>query len=142
MLKSFLILKNTDNLMKEVIMGKDRAERYTDYAVFLYIFAFTIYGFVARIIPLYMLVNEPANSYILVLFAIAGCVLVLLDLIKGRYLFKGQYCWVLYAFVVIMIVSSVVNIRYGYIDNLKTIVWTGIQIAVFIPRIPEYPERL
>lgn len=131
MLKSFLILKNTDNLMKEVIMGKDRAERYTDYAVFLYIFAFTIYGFVARIIPLYMLVNEPANSYILVLFAIAGCVLVLLDLIKGRYLFKGQYCWVLYAFVVIMIVSSVVNIRYGYIDNLKTIVWTGIQIAVF-----------
>lgn len=112
-------------------MDKRRIERYTNYGVLFYILAFILYGFVARIIPLYMLVNEPVNSYILDLFAVTGCILVLLDLVTGRRLFKGQYCWILYAFICVMVISSLINIQYGYIDNLKTIVWTGIQIVVF-----------
>ena len=112
-------------------MNTAKIEQYTTYGVFFYILLFTLYGFVARIIPVYMLVNEPINSYILILFAIVGCGLVASDLLKGRYMFKAYYCWILYAFIVIMAVSSLVNIQYGYIDNLKTIIWTVIQIVIF-----------
>ena len=112
-------------------MNKGRIERYADNCVFFYILAFMLYSFVARIIPLFMFINEPVNSYIFVFFAGSGCLLIVLDLIKGRYLFKGKYCWLLYAFIVVMVISSLVNIRYGYSDNIKTIVWTGIQIAIF-----------
>lgn len=112
-------------------MSKKRLERYTDYGTFFYILVFILYGFVARIIPLYMFINEPINSYIFIFFAGSGCLLVLMDLIEGRHLFKGKYCWILYAFILVMIISSLVNIQYGYIDNVKTIIWTGIQVAVF-----------
>lgn len=112
-------------------MAKEKVEKYTNISVFIYIIAFTLYGFVARIIPLYMLINEPVNSYVFILFAAAGCGLILLDVIKGRYLFRGRYCWILYIFISVMIISSFLNIQYGYSDNLKTIVWTCIQVAIF-----------
>ena len=121
-------------------MDKIRIERYTGYGVFLYILVFILYGFVARIIPLFMFVNEPVNSYIFIFFAGSGCLLVLLDLIKGRYLFKGKYCWILYAFIGIMAISSLINLQYGYVDNLKTIIWTGIQIAVFYSAYTRVPK--
>ena len=47
-------------------MSKKRLERYTDYGTFFYILVFILYGFVARIIPLYMFINEPINSYIFI----------------------------------------------------------------------------
>lgn len=112
-------------------MSKERIERYIDYSIFLYIFLFMLYGFVARIIPLYMYINEPINSYFFVFFAGTGCLLILVDIIDGRHLFKGKYCWVLYAFIVVMVVSSLINIQYGYIDNIKTVIWTTIQVALF-----------
>lgn len=112
-------------------MSKERIEQYIDYSVFLYIFLFMLYGFVARIIPLYMNIDEQINSLVFVFFAGSGCLLVFLDLIRDQHLFKGKYCWVLYAFIAVMILSSLINIQYGYSDNIKTIIWTGIQVALY-----------
>ena len=112
-------------------MSKERIEQYIDYSVFLYIFLFMLYGFVARIIPLYMNIDEQINSLVFVFFAGSGCLLVFLDLIRDQHLSKGKYCWVLYAFIAVMILSSLINIQYGYSDNIKTIIWTGIQVALY-----------
>lgn len=112
-------------------MGKGNSKKWINYGMFSYIVLFTLYSFVGRILPLYLLIGEKINGYIFILFASMGSVLVVLDFLNEKWLFKGQYCAILYLFIGIMILSSIVNIKYGYMDNLKTIVWQVIQIAIF-----------
>lgn len=112
-------------------MKRERLAMAVDRAIFIYITAFIIYGFVGRIIPLYMFVNEPANGYIYILFFIAGVVLTAADFLCYRHMLQGKDCYILYGFIVVMILSSLMNLKYGYIDNIKTILWTGIQVSVF-----------
>lgn len=99
--------------------------------IFAFIALFILYSFVGRVLPVYMFVNEPINGYIFIIFVFAGSILTVVDFFAGRYMFKGKYCGILYAFIGVMAVSSIVNIKYGYVDNVKTIIWTGIQVAVF-----------
>lgn len=112
-------------------MNKKRRERYIDYAVLTYTMVFILYSFVGRIIPLYTAIPSNINNIIFIVFAVWGVILILLDIFSVKNLLKSSYCWILYCFVFIMAVSSLVNIKYGLVDNVKTIVWTIIQIAIF-----------
>lgn len=112
-------------------MKKEYLAKRINCGILIYIIAFIIYSFVGRILPLYMFVGEPVNGYIYILFSITGVGITAADFLCYRYMFQTKYCIVLYAFIMIMLLSSIWNLKYGYVDNLKTIIWTGIQVAVF-----------
>lgn len=96
----------------------------------IYIIISIIYSFVGRVIPLKQAVGEQLNGLIYILLAGIGALLLLLDFFTTKKWCKGKYIVVLYGFVVIVGISSLINIRYGFVDNMKTIVWTIIQIGL------------
>ncbi|MCF2680724.1 O-antigen ligase family protein [Faecalicatena contorta] len=122
-------------------MKVDNFERGIKYGISLYIVLFILYSFVGRIIPVYMFVGESINSYIMIVLALLGAMFVFLDFICKRKMFGGQYCWVLYLFIGVMILSSALNIKYGFFDNVKTIIWTVIQVALFYSAYRHFDEK-
>jgi O-antigen ligase len=62
-----------------------------------------------------------------------GVILLVVDTLVFRHLLKVPHIKWLLAFLLIMIVSSLLNIRYGWFDNAKTIVWQAIQLGLFLP---------
>lgn len=122
-------------------MKRERLIKGITYGMFAFIVLFTLYSFVGRILPVYMFVNEPINGYIFIVFVFAGSILTGADFFAGRYMFKGKYCCMLYAFIGVMAASSIVNIKYGYVDNAKTIIWTGIQVAIFYSAYTRLPKE-
>lgn len=96
----------------------------------LYIIFSIFYSLIGRVIPIKQLIGEGVNSLIYILLAGIGALLLLVDLFTTKKWYKGKYIIVLYCFVVIIGISSLINIKYGFFDNLKTIVWTTIQIGL------------
>ena len=96
----------------------------------LYIIFSIFYSLIGRVIPIKQLIGEGVNSLIYILLAGIGALLLLVDLFTTKKWYKGKYIIVLYSFVVIIGISSLINIKYGFSDNLKTIVWTTIQIGL------------
>jgi hypothetical protein len=62
-----------------------------------------------------------------------GVILVVVDTLVFRHLLKVPHIKWLFAFLVVLVISSLLNIRYGWFDNAKTIVWQIIQLALFLP---------
>ena len=96
----------------------------------IYIIFSIFYSLIGRVIPIKQLIGEGLNSMLYILLAGIGALLLLVDLFTTKKWYKGKYISVLYCFVAIIGISSLVNIRYGFSDNLKTIVWTIIQIGL------------
>ncbi|MBQ6848083.1 MAG: O-antigen ligase family protein [Clostridia bacterium] len=61
-----------------------------------------------------------------------GVILICVDFFTRRIIFKPKYCTFLIFFILAMIVSSAINIKYGFISNIKTIVWTCIQLFLLV----------
>jgi O-antigen ligase len=65
--------------------------------------------------------------------AAIGLVLLAVNLLTRRSLMRvPHYLWFL-VFLISLIVSSVVNIQYGWFENAKTFVWELLQIGLFLP---------
>lgn len=106
-------------------------DTYVTKGICIYFFLFLLYSLTGRILPVNYFIGDKINQIIYLFFAVSGVVFIILDLVGGRYQFKGKYAKILYLFIGIMIISSLINIKFGYVENLKTIVWTYIQIALF-----------
>lgn len=102
-----------------------------DIGVYVYTLLFVLYSFTGRILPLSLFVGDNLNSLIYIFFAGFGCLLVVGGFFASRIIIKSEYFVVLSLFVVMMLVSSLVNIDMGYVDNAKTVIWTVIQITIF-----------
>ncbi len=97
----------------------------------LYFFLFLLYSLTGRIIPVNYFIGDKINQIMYLFFAGSGMGFAILDLWGGRIQLKARYVKVLYCFIGVMVISSIINIKYGYLDNIKTIIWTYIQVAVF-----------
>ena len=98
-----------------------------------YILFFLSWLLLTRIVPFVKLIDGGGfsiNSLIYNLLAMFGCVYILLDLLTKRTLFKAPIGILLLAFVAVIGISSLINIKYGWTDNFKTIVWTMIHLFV------------
>lgn len=109
-------------------MKKNKA---IDLGVYLYTLMFILYSFTGRILPLSLFVGDNLNGLIYALFAGLGCLLIIGDFFTSCVVIKSRYFVVLSLFIVVMIISSLVNIDMGYMDNAKAIIWTVIQITIF-----------
>lgn len=83
-----------------------------------------------RIMPVKMLIGDSLESVSYIILAGMGAILLLLDLFTTRIWYKGKYVFILYTFIGVMGISSILNFQYGFVDNAKTIVWTGIQFGL------------
>ena len=99
-------------------------------AVVWYAILFFCYSIIGRIVPLAALVEGPVNQALYMAFAGVGALLLFADLLTERYMFRTKYSYLLILFLVVTGLSCVVNIKYGITDNVKTLVWTSIQLLL------------
>ena len=95
-----------------------------------YIVAFVIFITLHKLIPYNAYLPQLLDSVLYSIFAIAGALLVAYDFLSGRIPLYSRVTLFMIAFLLICLVSSFVNMRYGLLSNLKTIVWTGIHFFV------------
>lgn len=125
---------------KEMETKVTMRDEYVNKAVKLYLIGTIIITFIGRVVPIKLLIGDTIESYLYIALAMVGCVLLCVDFFITHKWRQGKYIIVLYAFVAVMLVSSVLNMSYGYVDNLKTIVWTVIQFGLFYTFYTRYDK--
>ena len=73
--------------------------------------------------------------------AIGGALLLVWDFIARRVLFKAKYCGILILFLAVTVFSCVLNMKYGIADNVKTLVWSCIQIFLLAAVDTDLPKE-
>lgn len=114
-----------------VFNKSEKIDEFVFRGICLYFFLFLLYSLTGRIMPVNYFIGDKINQIMYLLFAGSGVGLAVLDFFTRRIQLKARYVKVLYCFIGVMVISSIVNIKYGYWENIKTINWTYIQIAVF-----------
>lgn len=96
----------------------------------IYIIAFLIYLLLNSILPYTNFKMTILTNGISLFFIIVGGVIIMCNLIYDRRKFTTNNAWLLWVFIFICTLSSITMIKYGYIDNIKTIVWSSIIFGV------------
>lgn len=86
--------------------------------------------------------NLPFIGRLYTILGIIGAIILVVDFFYRQVLFTPRYSGLLVLFVISVIVSSIVNIRYGYVDNIKTLIWTCIQIFLMASVDATLPSAL
>ena len=87
---------------------------------------FIYFGFILmlRAIGPYLLLPTRYDTLLFWPAGIAGVVLIIIDaIIAFREKNLKKYDWLLIAFIGAMLVSSLMNLKYGYSENIKLIMW-------------------
>ena len=95
----------------------------------LRMFRNTVFGYI---------VPPKIDSIVFSCLGILGAMLIVFDVILNRHNLKHRYNIWLILFFTATIVSCLVNIKYGFFDNFKELVWTA--IALFLLFAP-YKEK-
>ena len=96
----------------------------------VYIYIFLIYLMLSRIVPFVNLITIRINGLVYNFLAIWGCIILAWDFILNLYEFRSVENIILLCFLMVCGISTILNAGYGYMDNIKTIVWTGIQFYI------------
>lgn len=99
-----------------------------DTATMIYVILFFCYLLVSKIFPISDILSRSIDTILSSAFAGTGALLVFVDLFTRRNLFKNRNSKLLILFVVVVGISSVINIKYGFTNNIKTMVWMCIQM--------------
>lgn len=94
---------------------------------FIYFCLLLIYTLCREIVPIYDIVNSELISYF---FFGAGILLILTAFIIDYKLFFKRHSLIMISFIAVCILSSLINIKLGLIDNLKAIGWMTIYFFV------------
>lgn len=82
---------------------------------------------------------EGRSTVVYSIVAFFGCILLAVDFFTRRVIFKPKYCTVLILFIVACIISSIYNIKYGFMSNVKAIIWGCIQFFLIVGVDTELP---
>lgn len=85
------------------------------------------YLLLSRVVIVEFLVGDRVNTLIATAFAMAGIVLLIVRIMKKGTLLIDKYVIVLLSFIVVTIISSLLNYQYGIFGNVKMIIWLIIQ---------------
>ena len=102
-----------------------------DKCIGIYLVFNIVYNLFGWVVPIKEVTPEALDSAVYAVMGILGALLVLADVILNRYWLKTKYCWLLYAFLCVMGISSILNISFGFMSNAKTIMWSLIQFTIF-----------
>lgn len=93
----------------------------------IYIFVFISYLITARMVPFVNFISQDVNSVIFSALAIIGAAILAAEFFMTYSVFKSRENLILLAFWVICLISSLLNMKYGIVNNIKTLVWMAIQ---------------
>lgn len=93
----------------------------------IYILVFVTYILLARFVPIINFISQDVNTIIYSILAIIGSLILAADFFMTFSIFKSRENLILLAFWVICLISSLLNMEYGIINNIKTLVWMAIQ---------------
>lgn len=96
----------------------------------IYIIAFLIYLLLNSILPYVNIGISIIKNGISIVFMGIGGILILYNLFFKRELFKQNHGALLWCFIIICIISSATMLKYGYMNNIKTILWSSILFGV------------
>lgn len=96
---------------------------------YYYVLFYVLFTGLAAFIPVRLIIDGHAGV-IYDLLAAGGVLLMLIDLLGRQKMFRSAGSTFLVVFMVCYLISLIANIRYGYADNVKTMVWTAIQFFV------------
>ena len=108
----------------------------------IYIFVFVTYILLARIVPFVNFISQDLNSVIFSALAIIGAALVAFDFFMSFSMFKSRENLILLAFWVICLISSALNMEYGIVNNVKTLVWMAIQFFLLFSYVNAEDEQI
>ena len=109
-------------------MDKAKMQKWTALFVKIYIFALVLYQTLWQIVPVRVFLLNTGLDIISPALAVVGLAFLLVDIFIEKTIFQSKYCVFLIAAVVIMGISSLLYINYGWADNAKVIVWQVVQM--------------
>lgn len=92
-------------------------------------------------VPLSLALPSSIDSLAFSLIAMGGAFLLLFDLLYHRHLFQTRGNTWLFCLLAVGLLSSLINAGYGFFDNLKTLVWTAIQMFLLYATGKERKRR-
>lgn len=95
-----------------------------------YLCLVVVYAILREIVPLNFLIS---SSFVSLGILLIGGLVALLDLLSEKNLLKTKNIYILIGFCVICIASAIINMKYGVIDNIKTL---GILFVYFFVLYP------
>ncbi len=113
---------------------REKADRYHplyDNIVFYFTLAFAIYTLFGRFTWLHGLVEHTINAFMYVFVGLSGVFLFALDFFFYKNYKKMPGYKISIVFVLCAFLSSALNIRYGVVDNISTLVWLTVQMGLF-----------
>lgn len=118
--------KNVDNIVDKI----------TEYLKYIYV--------IHIILAFCSLTNETWITRISPIVVLGlGAIVLLYRLINIKKYFKYPFLWMYVIFVLLYGVTSLINIKYGFIDNFKIIVWMTLQIgALYLCDINRSKENI
>lgn len=69
--------------------------------------------------------GKPIISYVLWPTVILGGFLLFIRLINYKHYWKTKNLWLLFAFCISYLLSAIMNVQYGWYNNIRTLVWTA-----------------
>lgn len=120
-------------MSKEILkLNKEKTAYLLDRLSVFYTLAVLIYQFAYTIVPVRQFLNNSGLTVISSLMAVAGVGIAGLNLFFNRKTYKSKYVFLLIAILGVMGVSTLLNFRYGFIQNLKTMLWqAALMLVVF-----------
>lgn len=95
-----------------------------------YVFFFITYLLLTRFPTFMSIIGEMLNKIISGVFIFGGLLLCIERIIENRIQLKNKYVICLGIWWIITAISTVLNMKYGYIDNVKMLIWMLIQIFI------------
>ena len=99
--------------------------------VFYYTLIYAIYSLMGRFTWVHGLVEHTINAPIYAFTAVFGFLLVAIDFFFYKNYKQLKYYPIYIVFIVCAVISSALNVKYGFADNVKTIVWLTVQMGLF-----------
>lgn len=81
--------------------------------------------FVPKLLP------DIVNNIIYSAFAIVGLLIILVDLMRDRVCLKAKNSTLLFLFLSVCFITTLLNSQYGIVENFKTIAWMAIYFFIF-----------
>ena len=107
-----------------------KLKKYLEIVRKCYIVAFITYLLLSRVVMFVNIITLPVNSLIYNMFAFVGIAILVWDFFTNFYQFKSIENIMLVLFMIVCLISSVINIKYGIANNFKTMVWMCIQFFI------------
>lgn len=95
-----------------------------------YVITVLLYQVLYLLIPFQVFISKSVLQYLSPALAMVGFGLLGLNLILDRQFLEIRHCWLQLGMLVCLTISALVNYRYGFVNNVKGLIWQSVQMLL------------